>query len=91
MYHLDLLPHWKIHNIFNINVLSKAKPNTIPRRRNPPPAPVKVNDKDFWTMEKYIDAWWFRNRFQYKIQWEGFGEEHDMWENADDINSNEGP
>jgi hypothetical protein len=28
-YHLELPPHWKIHNIFHINVLSKAKPDTI--------------------------------------------------------------
>jgi hypothetical protein len=55
-YCLKLLPHWKIHNIFHINVLSEVKPDTIPNQMNPPPPPVKVNNEDFWVMEKYIDA-----------------------------------
>jgi hypothetical protein len=33
----------------------------IPNHVNPAPPPVKVNDEDFWVMEKYVDAWWFRN------------------------------
>ena len=42
-------------------------------------------------MEKYIDMCWFQNHFQLKICWENFSEEHDIWENADNINSNDGP
>jgi hypothetical protein len=42
-------------------------------------------------MEKYVDAQWFRNRFQFKVRWEGFTEEHDTWENAEDIDSDDGP
>jgi hypothetical protein len=45
-YHLELLPHWKIHNIFHINVLSEAKPDMIPNQTNLPPPLVKVNDED---------------------------------------------
>ena len=41
-------------------------------------------------MEKYIDSRWFWNCFQFKIRWEGFGEEHNTWENAEDINSDDG-
>ena len=52
---------------------------------------MKVNNKDFWVMEKYVDARWFRNHFQFKIRWDGFSEEHDTWEDTDDIDSNDGP
>ena len=90
-YQLELPTHWKIHNIFHVNVLSEAKPDTIPNCQNPPPPPVKINDKDYYVIEKYIDMQWFQNRFQFKISWEGFGEEHDTWETADDIDSSEGP
>jgi hypothetical protein len=55
-YCLELPPHWKIHIIFHINVLSKVKPDTIPNQVNPPPPLVKVNDEDFWVIEKYIDT-----------------------------------
>jgi hypothetical protein len=42
-------------------------------------------------MEKYIDTRWFRNRFQFKIQWDRFSKEHNTWENTDDIDSDQGP
>jgi len=90
-YRLELLPHWKIHDIFHVNVLSKAKLDTIPKRTNPPPPPIKINGEEYWVIDKYINARWFRNRFQFKIQWEGFSKEHDTWENTDDIDSDEGP
>ena len=90
-YRLELPPHWKIHDVFHVNVLSEAEPDTIANRRNPPPPAVKVNGEEYWVMEKYIDSRWFRNRFQFKIRWEGFGEEHDTWENAEDIDSSDGP
>jgi hypothetical protein len=90
-YRLELPAHWKIHDVFHVNVLSKAQPDMIPNHVNPAPPPVKVNDEDFWVMEKYVDAQWFHNRLQFKIRWEGFTEEHDTWENADDIDSDTGP
>ena len=55
-YCLELLPQWRIHDVFHVNVLSKVKPNTIPQCQQPTPPPVKVNDKDFWVIEKYLDA-----------------------------------
>jgi hypothetical protein len=61
MYQLKLPAHWKIHNVFHVNVLSEAQPDMIPNCTNPAPPPVKVNDEDFWVMERYMDAWWFCN------------------------------
>ena len=90
-YRLELPAHWKIHDIFHINVLSEAHPDTIPNRRNPPPPPVKINNEEYWVIEKYMDAQWFWNQFQFKIRWEGFSEEHDTWENTDDIDLSKGP
>ena len=90
-YQLELPAHWKIHDVFHVNVLSEAEPDAIPHCQNPPPLPVKVNDEDYWVMEKYVDTCWFRNRFQFKIRWANFLEEHDTWENADDIDSDDGP
>ena len=55
-YRLELPAHWKIHNVFHINVLSEACPDMIPNRRNPPPPPVKINDEEYWVIEKYMDA-----------------------------------
>ena len=52
---------------------------------------MKVNDEDFWVMEKYVNAQWFCNCFQFKIRWDGFSEEHDTWEDADGIDSDDGP
>jgi hypothetical protein len=91
MYRLMLPAKWKIHDVFHVNVLSEAVPDTTPHQCKPMPPPIKVNNEDFWVIEKYINACWFHNHFQFKIHWEGFSEEHDTWENADDINSDDGP
>jgi len=91
MYQLEPPAQWKIHDVFHVNVLSEATHDTILNCTNPAPPPVKVNDEHFWVMEKYLDSQWFWNWFQFKIWWEGFTEEHDMWENADNINSDTGP
>ena len=50
-YQLELPAHWKIHNVFHVNVLSEAKPNMIPYQQNALLPPVKVNNEDFWVME----------------------------------------
>ena len=55
-YCLELPACWRIHDVFHVNILSEAKPNTIPRHWQPAPPPVKVNDEDFWVMEKYVNA-----------------------------------
>jgi hypothetical protein len=66
-YQLELPTHWKIHNVFHVNVLSEAQLDTIPNCTNLAPPPVKVNNEDFWVMEKYVDVQWFRNQLQFKI------------------------
>ena len=55
-YCLELPPRWRIHDVFHVNVLSKAKPDMIPQCQQPAPPPVKVNNEDYWVIEKYLDA-----------------------------------
>jgi len=55
-YRLELLLHWKIHDIFHVNVLSEAKPDMIPKHTNPPPPPIKINGEEYWVINKYINT-----------------------------------
>jgi hypothetical protein len=68
-YQLELLPQWKIHDVFHVSVLSKAKAYAILNCWNLPRPLVKVNNDDFWVIEKYVNSQRFRNRFQFKIWW----------------------
>ena len=39
-----------------MNVILEAKPDMIPHHQNLLLLLVKVNDKDYWVMEKYSDS-----------------------------------
>ena len=55
-YRLELPTQRKIHDVFHINVLSRATPDMIPNCANPAPPLVKVNNEEFWVIEKYLDS-----------------------------------
>jgi hypothetical protein len=44
-----------------------------------------VHGEEQWVIKQFVHSWWFWNHFQLKIQWEGYGEEHDEWHNYEAI------
>jgi hypothetical protein len=55
-YCLKLLPQWRIHNVFHVNVLSKAKADAILNCCSIPQPPVKVRGDKFWVIKKYVSS-----------------------------------
>jgi hypothetical protein len=84
-YKLKLPPHMKVHPVFNVVLLSKAKEDPIPGRVNPEPAPIIVDGAEQYEIDKILDSNWLGKHFQYKVTYKGYGKEHDEWQFRDDL------
>jgi hypothetical protein len=80
-YQLNIPVGWRIHNMFHAGLLSRTQEDTIPGRI-PKPAPIVwIQDRELWVIDWFVNSWWFRGKFQLKIQWEDQTEEQDNWRN----------
>jgi hypothetical protein len=78
-YRLDILVGWKLHNVFHAGLLSRTQDDTIVRH-HPEPAPVvRIQDKELWVIDRFVNSRWFRGKFQLKVCWEDQSEEQDDW------------
>ena len=65
-YRLDIPVSWKVHNVFHVGLLSHTKEDTIPGRVAEPQAPVRIQEQELWVIEKFINSWWFRGKFNWR-------------------------
>ena len=71
-YELKLLPHMKVHPVFNISLLTKAEKDLIPGWTASEPAPIIVEGHQEYEIEKIIASNWFNKHFQYKVKYKGY-------------------
>ncbi len=83
-----LLPHsLKIHPVFNIELLTPHRPNTLPSRPEPtPPYPVVIpgREEEFLVSE-ILDSKLLRRKLRYLVRWEGYSDEYNEWIDAEDL------
>jgi hypothetical protein len=78
-YQLDIPATWRIHNVFHAGLLSCTRDDTI-AGRIPEPAPVvRLQDKELWVIDWFVNSHWFCGKFQLKVRWEDQTEEQDDW------------
>lgn len=83
------LPHWlKLHPVFHVNRLSPYRDNGLDKP--PPPDPVVVEGEEEYEVEAILDSRLVklggrkkRTKLQYYVQWKGYGEGSNSWEDAD--------
>ena len=56
VYELKLPPHMKCHPVFNIDLLTKEKPDQIPGRRPKEPTPVVIEGEPQYEVEQFVDS-----------------------------------
>ena len=61
-YQLELPHTMKIHDIFHSNLLWKAANNPLPSKRNSPPPPMVVDNKEEWKVNNILDAKYGRGK-----------------------------
>jgi hypothetical protein len=81
-YRLALPPHFRrLHPVFPVVKLSLAHPDPIPGRRPaPPPPPTLVDGENEYEVEDILDSWMRYNRLEYLVEWKGYDESHNQWE-----------
>ena len=78
-YRLDIPNSWKVHNVFHGGLLSRTKDDTIPGRIADPQPVIKIQEKELWVIDRFVNSRWFRGKFQLKVRWEDQEEEQDDW------------
>jgi len=84
-YRLDIPPQWKVHNVFHVGLLSRTKDDTIVGRTPAPQPVVRIQDRELWVIDRFVNSRWFRGKFQLKVRWEDQQEEQDDWRDYHEI------
>ena len=88
-YRLALPPHWKIHDIFHMSLLT---PYHETRTHGPnllEPPPDVIDGEPEWEVEEIIGVRTFgrRREKQYRVKWKGYNAAHDSWEPASNVHA----
>lgn len=84
-YRLALPPDMRIHDVFHVSMLKEYKESStftdrpVPRVRTFVPAHA---EEDWFIVAKFIGYRKQGRTPQYKVRWEGYGQEYDTWEPA---------
>jgi hypothetical protein len=86
VYRLKLLTEMKMHPVFNIDKLSKWKPDQIPGRPPawPPPVVVEPTGPE-WEVEEINDSKYFHNKLWYHVKWKDYDIGEDDWQPASNL------
>ena len=90
-YRLKLPPHWKIHDVFHMSLLTSYKETDIYGPNFIEPPPDIIEGKPEWEVEQILKERTFGRwkKKQYLIHWKGYSPAHDSWVNIKDLNAPE--
>ena len=86
-FHLELPPHWKIHDVFHAKLLHPYKETEEHGENFTEPPPDLIDGKLEWEVEQILDMRMRRSEKQYLICWKGYSSAHDSWEPWENINA----
>lgn len=81
-YWLELPAALKIHNVFHVDHLAPWGGSKVNDELPPPPAPVKIDDKEEFEVDEVVNSHVFCRQLQYLVRWKGYGVEDNSWEPA---------
>ena len=87
-FELQLPPWLKIHPVFHVSLLTKARRNQFSRRHQitQPPA-ILVNSQEEYLVQEILDSRFVRGRLKYLIDWVGYPPSERCWIDAVDVHA----
>lgn len=86
-YRLDINPTYAVHPVFSVAQLEPAPSSPDPfHRPSPAPQPITIDGTDDnYEIERILDVRQSRGRTEYLIKWKGYGDEHNVWYDKEDL------
>lgn len=81
-YRIDIPKTWKnIHPVFNGVLLTPYHEPQFPTQpRNMRPPPEVIGKELEYEVQEIVNSRTYRRRFEYKVQWKGYGVHEQTWE-----------
>lgn len=82
-YRLELPPQWKIHPVFNVNLLEPYRQSKDPNRHQEGPPPQEIEGEENWEVEEIVKSRPKKGRngqAEYLVLWKGYAHEDATWE-----------
>lgn len=83
-YRLKLPDTMKIHNVFYIGLLSKAKKDPTRHFEEPPPVVTQQGEEEY-EVESIVDSKHLKKGWQYRVRWKGYSPQEDTWEPKENL------
>jgi hypothetical protein len=77
----------RLHPVFHVDCLSPWKGNKVNGELPPPLAPVEVEGKPKYEVEKVLDSRFYWRQLQYLVKWKGYDSGHNLWEPAGNLDN----
>jgi hypothetical protein len=89
-YRLQLPSEWKIHNVFHVNLLSRALPDKYAQRKDKNQPELSLEDEPEFEIERIMDIKQVRKstqnpKYKYLVRWVGYDENDDLWQKPETL------
>ena len=91
VYHIQLPPHWHIHNVFHVSLLMPYKETDAHGRNFPELPPDLIEGEPEYKVDQILTVrrHGCNQDLQYLLCWRGYSQAHDSWEPAEDVTAPE--
>ena len=89
VYQVEIPKHWKIHNVFHVNLITPYKETELHRPNFTRPPPDLVDGEEEYEVEKIIDMKQMgrRRKTYYLVKWKGYPTSDNSWEPQENIHA----
>ena len=91
MYQLELLPQWKIHDVFHVDLLTPYHETDLHGPNFTKPPPDLINGEEEYKIKEILQSRRHGRgrRVQYLVKWQGYPDSENQWVDQGDLHADE--